>query len=166
GGGSDLPFPQHACSAARAERSSGAAPLASHCVHAGMVGLKGATTGKAKGNVVCACRLRNDGVDPMARRLARMAVHYRADRQWTAELCKQGVQRLGRWRAAVGAPAGPPAAPLLAGVGARIAGDLDTPGALAVVDEWVDATLAGGGSDPDAPRLVRDTVDALLGVAL
>ena len=166
GGGSDLLFPHHECSAAHAERLTGVAPFASHYVHAGMVGLNGEKMSKSKGNLVFVSRLRNDGVDPMALRLALMADHYRADRQWTDELCKQGVQRLGRWRAAVAAPAGPPAAPLLAGVRARIADDLDTPGALAVVDEWVDATLAGGGSDPDAPRLVRDTVDALLGVAL
>jgi len=53
---------------------------------------------------------------------------------------------------------------VLAGVRERIADDLDAPGALAVVDDWADAVL--GGSSADGAPLVRDTVDALLGVAL
>lgn len=166
GGGNDLLFPHHECSAAHAERLTGQAPFASHYVHAGMMGLNGEKMSKSKGNLVFVSRLRGDGMDPMAMRLALMASHYREDRQWTDEQRKQGEQRLARWRAAVAAPAGPPAAELLAGVRARITDDLDTPGALALVDDWADAALAGGGSDPDAPQLVRDTVDALLGVAL
>jgi L-cysteine:1D-myo-inositol 2-amino-2-deoxy-alpha-D-glucopyranoside ligase len=43
-----------------------------------------------------------------------------------------------------------------------LADDLDTPGALAAVDTWA----AGEGDDAAAPGLVRDAVDALLGVAL
>jgi L-cysteine:1D-myo-inositol 2-amino-2-deoxy-alpha-D-glucopyranoside ligase len=66
----------------------------------------------------------------------------------------------------VTAAAGPPAGALLAGVRARLADDLDTPGALALVDGWAEAALAGPGPDPDAPGQVRATVDALLGVPL
>ena len=44
----------------------------------------------------------------------------------------------------------------------RLADDLDTAGALAAVDAWA----AGEGTDAAAPGLVRDAVDALLGVAL
>jgi L-cysteine:1D-myo-inositol 2-amino-2-deoxy-alpha-D-glucopyranoside ligase len=40
--------------------------------------------------------------------------------------------------------------------------DLDTPRALAAVDAWCQA----GGDDTSAPQLVRDVVDALLGVSL
>jgi L-cysteine:1D-myo-inositol 2-amino-2-deoxy-alpha-D-glucopyranoside ligase len=50
----------------------------------------------------------------------------------------------------------------------RMADDLDAPGALAVIDEWADAVaIAGAGAifEPDA-ALVRDTADALLGIAL
>jgi L-cysteine:1D-myo-inositol 2-amino-2-deoxy-alpha-D-glucopyranoside ligase len=45
---------------------------------------------------------------------------------------------------------------------AHLADDLDTPGALAAVDAWA----AEEGADATAPRLARDAVDALLGVAL
>ena len=43
-------------------------------------------------------RLRGDGVDPMAVRLALLADHYRTDRQWTDDVLKAGQQRLARWR--------------------------------------------------------------------
>ena len=111
-------------------------------------------------------RLRADGVDPMALRLALLAGHYRTDREWTDDLRKQGELRLARWRAAVAAPAGPSADRLRAEVRARLGDDLDTPGALALVDDWADAVHAGSGTDPAAPAAVRDLVDARLGVRL
>lgn len=166
GGGNDLIFPHHECSAAHAERLTGAAPFASHYVHAGMIGLAGEKMSKSKGNLAFVSRLRADGLDPMALRLALVADHYRADRQWTDELRKQGEQRLGRWRAAAAGAAGPPPAGVLAGLRARLADDLDTPGALAVVDGWAEAVLAGDRSDPGGPELVRAGVDALLGIRL
>jgi L-cysteine:1D-myo-inositol 2-amino-2-deoxy-alpha-D-glucopyranoside ligase len=166
GGGNDLLFPHHECSAAHAERLTGVTPFARHYVHAGMIGLNGEKMSKSQGNLVFVSRLRADHVDPMAVRLALLADHYRVDRQWTDELLKAAEQRLGRWREAAAAGSGPSGADVLAGVRARLADDLDTPGALALVDAWVDAALAGSGDDPDAPALVATTVDALLGVAL
>jgi L-cysteine:1D-myo-inositol 2-amino-2-deoxy-alpha-D-glucopyranoside ligase len=166
GGGNDLVFPHHEMSAAHAETLTGRAPFASHYVHAGMIGLNGEKMSKSKGNLVFVSRLRADRVDSMAVRLALLADHYRADRQWTDELRKTAEQRLGRWREAVGRPAGPSGESLLAAVRARLVDDLDTPGALAAVDAWADAALAGEGTDGDAPALVAAAVDALLGVAL
>ena len=77
---------------------------------------------------------------------------------------KIAEQRLARWREAAAAPAGPSG--LLATVRRTLATDLDTPAALAAVDTWADAVLAGGGTDPGAPALMRSTVDSLLGVLL
>jgi L-cysteine:1D-myo-inositol 2-amino-2-deoxy-alpha-D-glucopyranoside ligase len=54
---------------------------------------------------------------------------------------------------------------VLGAVRERLADDLDAPGALAVIDDWADAVLAAAAGSADA-GLVRDTVDALLGVAL
>jgi L-cysteine:1D-myo-inositol 2-amino-2-deoxy-alpha-D-glucopyranoside ligase len=166
GGGSDLIFPHHECSAAHAERLTGVSPFARHYVHAGMIGLDGEKMSKSLGNLVFVSRLRADGVDPMALRLALMADHYRADRTWTDDLLKNAQQRLARWREAVAAPAGPSGPEVLARVRQRLADDLDTPGALAVVDDWADAAVGGVGRDADAPALVAATVDALLGVRL
>jgi L-cysteine:1D-myo-inositol 2-amino-2-deoxy-alpha-D-glucopyranoside ligase len=166
GGGNDLIFPHHECSAAHAERLTGAAPFAAHYVHAGMIGLDGEKMSKSRGNLVFVSRLRGDGVDPMAIRLALLSEQYRGDRQWTDDVLKQGQQRLARWREAAAAPAGPDGARVLADVRARLSDDLDTPAALAVIDAWADAAVAGTGPDADAPALVARTVDALLGVRL
>jgi L-cysteine:1D-myo-inositol 2-amino-2-deoxy-alpha-D-glucopyranoside ligase len=166
GGGNDLIFPHHEMSAAHAEVLTGRAPFASHYVHAGMIGLHGEKMSKSKGNLAFVSRLRADGMDPMAMRLALVADHYRTDRQWNDELAKNGQQRLARWRAGVAQPAGPSGVELLGRVRELLANDLDTPGALLVVDGWADAALAGAGTDAGAPALVRTTVDALLGVEL
>ncbi|WFE28582.1 cysteine--1-D-myo-inosityl 2-amino-2-deoxy-alpha-D-glucopyranoside ligase [Solwaraspora sp. WMMD791] len=164
GGGNDLVFPHHECSAAHAEVLTGQAPFAAHYVHAGMIGLDGEKMSKSRGNLVFVSRLRGDRVAPMAVRLALMSGHYRADRQWTDDVLKAGQQRWQRWRAAACAAAGPSGADLLAAVRGRLADDLDTPGALAVVDEWADEALAGVGADAQAPVLMADICDALLGV--
>ncbi|MEV1288950.1 cysteine--1-D-myo-inosityl 2-amino-2-deoxy-alpha-D-glucopyranoside ligase [Micromonospora sp. NPDC049679] len=166
GGGNDLLFPHHECSAAHAERLTGKAPFARHYVHAGMIGLDGEKMSKSKGNLVFVSRLRADGVDPMALRLALVADHYRTDRQWTDDVLKTAQQRLARWREAAAAAAGPSGADLLTAVRGRLADDLDTPGALALVDAWADVTLSGSGDDGAAPALMAATVDALLGVRL
>ncbi|MCW3820677.1 cysteine--1-D-myo-inosityl 2-amino-2-deoxy-alpha-D-glucopyranoside ligase [Micromonospora sp. DR5-3] len=166
GGGNDLLFPHHECSAAHAERLTGQAPFADHYVHAGMIGLDGEKMSKSRGNLVFVSRLRADRVDPMAVRLALMSGHYRADRSWTDELLVAAQERLARWRRAAAAPAGPSGDELLAGVRARLADDLDTPGALAVADAWVAQALAGVADDNAAPKLFADTVDALLGIRL
>ncbi|MFG3577436.1 cysteine--1-D-myo-inosityl 2-amino-2-deoxy-alpha-D-glucopyranoside ligase [Micromonospora chersina] len=166
GGGNDLLFPHHECSAAHAERLTGQAPFADHYVHAGMIGLDGEKMSKSKGNLVFVSRLRADQVDPMAVRLALLSGHYRSDRSWTDELLVAAQERLARWRRAAAVPAGPSGEELLAGVRARLADDLDTPGALAVVDDWVGQALAGVADDAEAPKLFADTVDALLGISL
>jgi L-cysteine:1D-myo-inositol 2-amino-2-deoxy-alpha-D-glucopyranoside ligase len=121
---------------------------------------------KSKGNLVFVSGLRSDHVEAPAVRLGLLADHYRADRDWTPVLLSSAQARLGRWRRAVGAPAGPAALGLLADVRQHLANDLDTPAAMAAIDRWTDETLTLGGSDAAAPALVRDMVDALLGVDL
>jgi L-cysteine:1D-myo-inositol 2-amino-2-deoxy-alpha-D-glucopyranoside ligase len=167
GGGNDLIFPHHECSAAHAEVLTGRAPFAGHYVHAGMIGLDGEKMSKSKGNLVFVSRLRGDGVDPMAVRLSLLSRHYREDRQWTDDVLKAGEQRLARWREAAAARSGPSGTALLSAVRAQLADDLDTPGVLSTVDSWADTTLAGSdSSDVEAPALMASTVDALLGVRL
>ncbi|PRY33627.1 cysteine--1-D-myo-inosityl 2-amino-2-deoxy-alpha-D-glucopyranoside ligase [Pseudosporangium ferrugineum] len=166
GGGNDLLYPHHECSAAHAERLTGEAPFASHYVHAGMIGLDGEKMSKSKGNLVFVSRLRGDGVDPMAVRLGLMTEHYRTDRQWTDDVLKAGELRLSRWRSAAAAASGPSGEGLLSAVREALHHDLDTPSALAVVDAWTEAALSGAGDDAAAPALMSRTVDALLGIRL
>jgi L-cysteine:1D-myo-inositol 2-amino-2-deoxy-alpha-D-glucopyranoside ligase len=170
GGGSDLIFPHHELSAVHAEALTDTAPFARAYVHAAMIGLDGEKMSKSRGNLVFVSRLRGDGVDPMAVRLALLSGHYRTDRSWTADLLRTAQERLATWRRAVALPAGPPAMPVLRDVRERLADDLDSPGAIARVDDWARTALASGDGGPQledgAPALVGDTVDALLGVQL
>jgi L-cysteine:1D-myo-inositol 2-amino-2-deoxy-alpha-D-glucopyranoside ligase len=166
GGGSDLIFPHHECGAAHAEAFTGVHPFARHYTHAGMIGLDGEKMSKSRGNLVFVSKLRAEGVDPNAVRLALLAGHYRSDRPWTDELLATAQARLARWREAAALHAAPDAADLVSRLRTHLADDLDTPAALAAVDDWAAEALHRGGRDRQAPALARDAVDALLGVAL
>ncbi|MFG6195177.1 cysteine--1-D-myo-inosityl 2-amino-2-deoxy-alpha-D-glucopyranoside ligase [Nonomuraea sp. JJY05] len=165
GGGSDLIFPHHECGASEGHALTGEWPFAKFYTHAGMVALDGEKMSKSKGNLVFVSRLRV-AHDPMAIRLVLLARHYRADWEYVPSLMADAERRLARWRAAVALPSGPRADELLATVRARMADDLDSPAALTAIDAWAEEALTQGGPDPDAPALVRDLTDALLGVAL
>jgi L-cysteine:1D-myo-inositol 2-amino-2-deoxy-alpha-D-glucopyranoside ligase len=163
GGGSDLIFPHHEHSAAHAETLTGERPFARHYVHAGMIGLDGEKMSKSRGNLVLVSKLLGAGVDPMALRLALLDGRYRDDREWTGGRLPAAERRLAQWREAVGRSAGADGSAVLAEVRNRLADDLDTAEAIAAVDKWSADPAA---VDPQAPGLVRDLVDALLGVAL
>src|SRR3954447_3577113 len=113
GGGSDLVFPHHEMGASHAEVATGEHPHARAYVHAGMVGLDGEKMSKSRGNLIFVSRLRADGVDPMAIRLALLDHHYRSDWEWTADQLDDARDRLERWRTAVAADAGPSGEALL-----------------------------------------------------
>jgi L-cysteine:1D-myo-inositol 2-amino-2-deoxy-alpha-D-glucopyranoside ligase len=127
----------------------------------------------------------------MAVRLAILAHRYRRDWDWTDAGLSAAADRLARWREAVqvagaaspvsspggpvfsdhGPEVGPPSSgrgeAVLAALRERLADDLDAPGALVVVDGWAEDVLAGAVALADSgAELVRDAVDALLGVAL
>jgi L-cysteine:1D-myo-inositol 2-amino-2-deoxy-alpha-D-glucopyranoside ligase len=192
-GGSDLVFPHHEMSAsharvalapAGASRARAEGVFARVYVHAGLVSYHGEKMSKSLGNLVFVSRLLADGVDPMAIRMALLAHHYRSDWEWTDAVLGDAQVRLARWRAALAraqaaapgdvesgtAPSGA-AEMVLSGVRARMRDDLDAPGALAIVDRWADALVAEpptriAPGDLVGARLVRATVDALLGVRL
>lgn len=193
-GGSDLVFPHHEMSAshARAAFAQVEGVFARVYAHAGMVSYRGQKMSKSLGNLIFVNTLLADGVDPMALRMALLAHHYRSDWEWTGTVLAEADARLARWRTALArvealAAAGAPATPddsavsdtgpvnrahlVLAGIRARLRDDLDAPGALAMVDRWADRLLAEAPTriTPDnvsGVRLVKDTIDALLGVTL
>jgi L-cysteine:1D-myo-inositol 2-amino-2-deoxy-alpha-D-glucopyranoside ligase len=165
GGGTDLIFPHHECGASEGHAATGEWPFAKFYTHAGMVALDGEKMSKSKGNLVFVSKLRREH-DPMAIRLVLLAHHYRDNWEYVPAQIAEAERRLAVWRSAVGLAAGPRAGELLATVRERLADDLDAPGALAAVDAWAGRALSDGGPDPDAPRLVKDLADALLGVAL
>jgi ABC-type tungstate transport system substrate-binding protein len=92
-------------------------------------------------------------------RLALLAHHYRSDWEWLPEDLPAAEERLARWEASLATSGPTSAADVLERLRAVLAVDLDTPGALAVLD----AATTGGVDDP---ALLRDAIDALLGVSL
>jgi L-cysteine:1D-myo-inositol 2-amino-2-deoxy-alpha-D-glucopyranoside ligase len=131
-----------------------------------MIGWNGHKMSKSRGNLVLVSQLLAAGVEPAAIRMALLAGHYRSDRAWSAELLDEAQARLARWRQALALPSAPPAADVVGRVRRYLADDLDTPKALVALDGWATDVLEYGGRDTDAPALVRNAVDALLGVEL
>ncbi|MBP2414623.1 L-cysteine:1D-myo-inositol 2-amino-2-deoxy-alpha-D-glucopyranoside ligase [Arthrobacter stackebrandtii] len=174
GGGSDLIFPHHEMGAGHAFALAHE-PMARHYTHTGMVGLDGEKMSKSLGNLVLVSKLRADGIDPAAIRLAILANHYRSDWFWTQELLDDAELRLARWRDALHAAPEGSGKPLLSELRAALSSDLDAPRALAAVDAWAaqalqaEAAVAGdagnGASEQDAD-MVSDSVEALLGIEL
>lgn len=167
GGGSDLRFPHHEMSCSHARVLAGPEAGATAHVHAGMVGLDGEKMSKSKGNLVLVSTLRARGADPRAIRLVVLAHRYRDDWEWTEPGLRAAEERLARWGRALSGVGGPAADQTLAAIRVALADDLDTPAALAAVDAWADAALAGtDAADEGAPGVVARALDALLGVRL
>ncbi|MHB1234368.1 MAG: cysteine--1-D-myo-inosityl 2-amino-2-deoxy-alpha-D-glucopyranoside ligase [Microbacteriaceae bacterium] len=162
GGGADLIFPHHEMSTGHATALSGR-PLAELYAHTGMVGYLGSKMSKSLGNLVLVSQLVTAGVDPRAVRLAVLAEHYRSDWEWTPARLQLAQQRLARWCAwAAGAAqqsSGSSAGlDLVARLRTVLCEDLDTPGALAIIDHSAADSLA-------TPEGVS-AVHALLGIDL
>lgn len=166
GGGRDLIFPHHEMSASQAQIATAREPFARAYVHAGLVGLDGEKMSKSKGNLVFVSKLRSEGHDPLAIRLALLSHHYRTDWEWTADVLRMAEYRLERWRAAVALETGPDALETVTNMRAALTNDLDAPSALAAVDAWVERQLSVGGEAVGGPGLLSRACDALLGVSL
>jgi len=164
GGGTDLIFPHHEMSAVQAEGLTGEEPFARTYVHQAMVGIDGEKMSKSRGNLVKVSALRAAGHDPMAVRLVLLSHHHGNEWSYTDAALVSAEQQLERWSRAFALGCGPAAEPVVRLLRERLADDLDTEGALRAVDAWVGRALGGDGDDPDAPALLADAVDALLGV--
>jgi L-cysteine:1D-myo-inositol 2-amino-2-deoxy-alpha-D-glucopyranoside ligase len=160
GGGDDLVFPHHELSAAEAEVITGSHPFARAFVHQAMVGYEGEKMSKSRGNLVLVSKLRADGVDPMAIRLALLAHSHDAAWEWHDSEIDAARERLMRWRAAFARAEAPAAGPLIVELRAVLRTGLNTPAALQAVDAWTQAE----GADKSAPAEVAVAVDALLGI--
>lgn len=159
GGGHDLSFPHHEMSASQGRIATGEA-FAKTFVHGAMVAFDGDKMSKSKGNLEIVSRLRADGVDPMAIRLAILAHHYRHDWEWCGTTLSEANDRRGRWELAVNRSTAAPALPVVRAIRDAMSNDLDTPSAIRAVDNWA----VGDGDDPEAPAILRAAIDALLGV--
>jgi L-cysteine:1D-myo-inositol 2-amino-2-deoxy-alpha-D-glucopyranoside ligase len=142
GGGRDLVFPHHECETAQSESVTGQ-PFVRHWLHVGLVGLDGTKMSKSLGNLVFVGELL-ERWQAVAIRTALLAHHYRTDWEWTAEDMPTAAARLEAWRKAP--PSERPEGdggedPALDAVRRALDDDLDTPAALAALDELADRGL-------------------------
>lgn len=145
GGGSDLIFPHHECERAQSEAATGV-PFVRHWMHVAMVFLDGHKMSKSLGNLVFVDALRREW-DPRAIRLALIAHRYRHEWEWTSSDMPDALSRLSMWSESHG---GRVDVAVIDDVRHRLDDDLDTPGALAVIDR-----AASNGFDvTDAARLL------------
>ncbi|ROS73744.1 L-cysteine:1D-myo-inositol 2-amino-2-deoxy-alpha-D-glucopyranoside ligase [Curtobacterium sp. PhB130] len=160
GGGSDLVFPHHEMSAGHAAALAHQ-PLANAYVHTGMIAYQGEKISKSLGNLVTVRGLLDDGADPRAIRLALLSHRYSDDWEWFDAELASATRRLETWDAWATGGAGhaDDAADVVTRIRARVADDLDTPGAVAAVD----TAIAGG--TRSTPELV-DLIDSLLGIRI
>jgi L-cysteine:1D-myo-inositol 2-amino-2-deoxy-alpha-D-glucopyranoside ligase len=150
GGGTDLIFPHHESERAQSEAATGE-PFVRHWMHVGMVRMDGEKMSKSLGNLVFVDDLR-ESWDPRAIRLAVIEHHYRQSWDWDESMMPRAARRLDLWLGAAGS--GGERGKALAQAREALDDDLDTPAALAAVD---DAAAQGQG--------VREAA-ALLGVDL
>lgn len=162
GGGSDLIFPHHFMSAIQVEAITGQR-FSRGYVHTGMIALEGEKMSKSKGNLVFVSKLLEEGVDPVAIRLALLRGHYSEDREWSGAVLQQALSDLSRIRAALSRNEVAPTEGVVAAIVESLADNLDTPSAFAALFKWLEETEAGatGGSVGELSRVL----DSALGLA-
>ncbi len=133
GGGADLIYPHHECEAAQSEAATGD-PFVRHWMHQAMVGMDGEKMSKSLGNLVFVSELRKVW-DPRTVRLGIIAHHYRHPWDWDGDVMPIAAARLARWQAP-GVDGGDAA---LGAVRDALDDDLDTPAAVAAIDEAAEA---------------------------
>jgi L-cysteine:1D-myo-inositol 2-amino-2-deoxy-alpha-D-glucopyranoside ligase len=132
GGGTDLIFPHHECERAQSEAATGE-PFVRHWMHTALIGKDGQKMSKSLGNLVFVDALRKEW-DPMAIRVGIVDHHYRTEWEWDDDLMPRSAKRLDAWRGAAGGRSGS----VLADVRAALDDDLDTPRAVAAIDDAAD----------------------------
>jgi L-cysteine:1D-myo-inositol 2-amino-2-deoxy-alpha-D-glucopyranoside ligase len=132
GGGSDLVFPHHEAEILQSERLTGQAPFARIWAHTGMVCLDGVKMSKSLGNLVFIADLLKR-FEPCAVRRYLLAHHYRQSWDHDERELKEAARGVRRWREAAGS--GHTKHELEAEFAAAMADDLNTPRAIAILDQ-------------------------------
>ena len=144
GGGSDLIYPHHTNEIAQAECASGSAPFCGTWMHNGMLQSDGRKMAKSKPETLVYARDLMERVDPDQLRLYLLSHRYREDTNYRDGDVEALGGRYGRLKAAIEqAPAPTADQAASAAFRARMDDDLDTAGALDVLDAAANRVLAG-----------------------
>jgi cysteinyl-tRNA synthetase len=134
GGGLDLIFPHHENEIAQSRMAHAGAPLARFWVHNGFVDMGSEKMSKSLGNIITPAELLEQGHRGETLRLALLSAHYRQPLAWTEDLIAQSKAVLDRWYRVLGdiEPFG-----AIAPFWEALSDDLNTPRAIAVINEWL-----------------------------
>ena len=135
GGGADLVYPHHESERAQSE-SANRSEFVRRWLHTGMVRHEGEKMSKSLGNLVFPALLMREH-EAAAVRLAMLAHHWRAAWTFDPEELKEAAERLEAWRRAAARLREGSTRWLPEEVETALATDLDTPTALAAVDQLV-----------------------------
>lgn len=160
GGGADLVFPHQEMSLMHMDDFHPQV-LVRGQMNTGMVAYEGHKMSKSLGNLVLVSKLLQRGFEPMVIRLALLGHAWHSDWEYTDEDLGRAERRLTRWRRAHHT-GGAGARQLLEDVRVRLADNLDTPGALDVIDAWAEENEYS--DDREGAALFKDMCQALLGV--
>ncbi len=165
GGGDDLIYPHHESEVAQAE-AAGVRPYVHQWVHVAMVGYRGEKMSKSLGNLVFVRELL-DRVPASVVRLLLCAHHHRSSWEYRAD---ELVRAQSRWESYRSSMSGGAA---VSAVDARmvrdefmacIDDDLDTPGALAILDRVAARSATAprpAGADVGAAQLIAPLLDMI-----
>nr|WP_241698335.1 hypothetical protein [Flaviflexus huanghaiensis] len=162
GGGADLVFPHQEMTSIH-HRDFNPQVEALGQMNTGLVAFEGEKMSKSLGNLVLVSKLIERGFEPMAVRLLLLNHRWNDDWEYTDEQLNLAERRVTRWRR-VRHTGGAGAHELLTTVRQRLADSLDTPGALAAIDEW--AEVNEHNDDRDGAALFNDMCKTLLGLYL
>ncbi len=168
GGGADLIFPHHECEIAQSVVATQHAPFSRFWMHIAMVRKDGEKMSKSLGNLVLISDLLKEYTGD-ATRLYLASHHYRQAWEYDANELRTASSKAERWGTAVGETALAPAAMLetvVRAFEAALDDDLNTPGAVAVLDRLVDDILAGkySGSERAAAQATLRELAGVLGL--
>ncbi|HUC61941.1 MAG TPA: cysteine--tRNA ligase [Alphaproteobacteria bacterium] len=145
GGGLDLVFPHHENEIAQSECAHNK-PFARFWLHNGYVVVNGEKMSKSLGNFLTVRQLLEEGIAGETLRLVLLSAHYRQPLDFTRSAVEQAKARLDRWYRALASAALAPVPTRAhepdADLTAALEDDLNTPRAIAALDELATELLA------------------------
>ncbi len=164
GGGGDLIFPHHYMTELQS-RARYDQPFSQVFAHAGMVKYQGEKMSKSLGNLVFVSKLLEDGVHPMAIRIALISGHYREEREWSDVLLGVGEKLVDDLLSLLSRELIPEYDYLISEIITSLADDLDTPRVLVLLQEYILRAMHDTQPSKNPGDLSR-FLDAVLGVTL
>ena len=164
GGGGDLIFPHHYMTELQS-RARYDQPFSQVFAHAGMVKYQGEKMSKSLGNLVFVSKLLEDGVHPMAIRIALISGHYREEREWSDDLLGIGEKLVEDLLSLLSRELIPEYDYLISEIITSLADDLDTPRVLGLLQGYISRAVHDTQPSKSPGDLSR-FLDAVLGVTL